>query len=200
MHPHLYNLLRNRICFAPDGGGSGGGSPPPPPPPPAPTPPPAGPDDGKETFSREYVRELREENKGWRLKAQEEATKRQAAEDAAKAAQTDAEGKITATQKAANDHIIRAELKAEAIKAGMVDLDGLKLADLSKVTLEEDGTVKGAEELMKALKEAKPWLFGSADTSGTGKPPPPKPGEAKLAKDMTDAEYKAEMRKLTGRR
>jgi type IV secretory pathway VirB10-like protein len=195
MHPHLYNLLRNRSCFAPEDGGAGGGAGNPPPPPPKPQDPPE-----PETFSKDYVRELRAENKGWRLKAQEEAAARKTAEDAAKAAQADADGKITAAQKAANDRIVRAELKAEAIKAGMVDLDGLKLADLSKVTLEEDGTVKGAEELMKALKEAKPWLFGTPGTSGTGTPPPPRDPASKNAKDMTEAEYQAEMKRLTGRK
>jgi hypothetical protein len=42
----------------------------------------------------------------------------------------------------------------------MIDLDWLKLVDMTKVTLEPDGTVKGADELMTALKEAKPYLFG----------------------------------------
>ena len=33
------------------------------------------------------------------------------------------------------------ELKVAAQKAGLIDLDALKLADVSKVTLEDDGTV-----------------------------------------------------------
>jgi hypothetical protein len=55
---------------------------------------------------------------------------------------------------------LAAALKGAAQKARMIDLDWLKLVDMSKVTLEDDGSVKGADELMAALKEAKPYLFG----------------------------------------
>jgi hypothetical protein len=51
-------------------------------------------------------------------------------------------------------------LNVAAQKAGMIDLDALALADLSKVTLQDDGSVKGADELMSALRAAKPYLFG----------------------------------------
>jgi hypothetical protein len=187
MSPLLQRLLaRLQAPEGGDGGGSGGGGTPPPPPA-APRPP------EPQTFSSDYVRELREENKGWRLKASEqEALAKKAKEDAEKAI-TEANGKSESANKAANDRIVRAELKAVALKAGMVDLDGLKLADLSKVKLNaETGEVEGAEELMKALKEAKPYLFGAASTSNT-KTPPPKGdgGSSKKATEMTPEEYKA---------
>lgn len=95
--------------------------------------------------------------------------------------------------------VIRAELKASALKAGMVDLDGLKLLDLSKVTLNEKGEIDGAEALMAAAKESKPYLFGATtNTSSTQSPPDKKPPETKMAKDMTAEEYKAAKVKLTG--
>lgn len=145
-----------------------------------------------ETFSREYVTELRGENKNWRLKAQEEAKKREEAEAAATKAKEEADSKTTAAEKAANDRVIRAELKAAAIKAGMVDLDGLKLADLSTVKLGDDGEVEGADALMEAMKEAKPYLFGEAkSSSSTTKVPPKKETETKKATEMTPDEYKA---------
>jgi hypothetical protein len=53
-------------------------------------------------------------------------------------------------------------LKVAAQKAGMIDLDGLKLADMSKVTLEDNGTVKGVDELIAALKERGETIFVSA--------------------------------------
>lgn len=165
---------------------------------------------GKETFSREYVSELRNENKGYRLKMQEERQKRETAEadavkarkdaeDAKKAADTDAQTKAQDAEKKANERIVRAELRTLAIKAGMVDLDGLKLADLSTVTLEGD-EVKGGEDLITKLKEAKPYLFGtpSKGTSDTTKPPP-KAGDdkPKKAKEMTKEEYEAARRAVT---
>jgi hypothetical protein len=155
-------------------GGGGGGNPPQP-----------------ETFSKDYVRELREENKGWRLKASEAETAAKAAKDAATAAEAAAAAKTAEVTSAADQRVIRAELKAAALKAGMVDLDGLKLADLSTVKLNADGEVEGADALMDAMKKAKPYLFGPPSSSNGGKPPPPTPPATKKAADMTDAEYKA---------
>ena len=151
-----------------------------------------------ETFSREYVAELRGENATYRTKAKEEAAKREAAEAAAKKAAEDADAKVKETASAADQRIIRAELKAEALKAGMVDLDGLKLADLSKVKLNDKGEVEGAEEMMKALKESKPYLFKDASsTSSTQKKPEPKGDKVKTAKDMSDAEWKEAKKKYS---
>ncbi len=161
-----------------------------------------------ETFSKDYVRELRHENAGYRLKAQEAERKSQEAEAAAKKAteeaearvkkaSEEAEGKIKEVHTASEQRIIRAEMKAAAIKAGMVDLDGLKLADLSKIKLNEQGEVEGAEALMEEMKKAKPYLFqAGSSTSHAGDPPPKKKDDkAKTAKDMTDAEWAKEKKK-----
>jgi len=155
--------------------------------PPSPTPRPPEP----ETFSKDYVRELREESKGYRLKLSETEAQKKAAEEKASTAETAAQAKIAEAAKAADQRIIRAELKAVAVKAGMVDLDGLKLADLSTVKLNEAGEVEGADALMESLKKAKPYLFGAASTSGTSKVPAPGDPKAKKATDMTPEEYKA---------
>ena len=169
-----------------DGGGAGGGGAPTPP---APSPAPRAPN--PETFSADYVRELREENKGWRLKASEqEGLAKKAKEDADKLV-AEANGKVTEAATAAEKRVIRAELKAVALKAGLVDLDALQLADLSGVKLDDKGEVVGGVEAIEALKKAKPYLFGSGSTSSTT-PAPPKPGgagNAKKATEMTAAEY-----------
>ena len=150
-----------------------------------------------QTFSAEYVHELREENKAWRLKATEaekKATDFQATADTAtKTAKESAE----AAKTEANERIKRAEIKAAAIAAGMIDLDGLKLADLSKVTLKEDGTIEGVDTMLTEFKTAKPYLFGKPNTSSNlTDPPPNKPPEAKKATEMTDAEYAAAKKEL----
>lgn len=154
-----------------------------------------------QTFSVEYVHELREESKGYRQrlsKSEEEKAEALKAVEAAKAA---SDAKIKEANSAADQRIIRAEMKAAALKAGMVDLDGLKLADLSKVKLNDKGEVEGAEALMEELKKAKPYLFGTASTSSTAPVPPAPSGKTapKNAKDMTDAEYRA-ARAALGRR
>ena len=142
------------------------------------------------------MRELRAENKGWRLKADGLEKERDTHKTAAEKAAADAEEKIKGVQSAADERIVRAELKAAALKAGMVDLDGLKLADLSKVKLNAAGEVEGAEALMEEMKKAKPYLFGVANSSSTHTPPGRTPPEKKAAKDMTDAEYEAAKRAL----
>lgn len=154
----------------------------------------------KEQFSREYVKELREENKSWRVKAQEaekllETTK---SETATKLA--DSQKAIENATKASQERIIRAELKATALAAGMVDLDFLKLADLSQVTLSDEGEVKGAEDMIEALKKSKPHFFTENKTSSsTAKPPEKKPEGAKSAKDMTPEEYAKERERIVRR-
>jgi hypothetical protein len=180
-------MMQNRLMEGEPGAPGGG---------PAATPPATPPVQGKETFSREYVQELRQENASYRTRAIEAERKAQEAADSAKKAQDeaearvkkasdDADAKVKETHTAAEQRIIRAELKAVAIKEGMVDLDGLKLADLSKITLDDKGEVVGAEDLMKALKESKPYLFKEAtSTSSTSTPPkkdPPKPFDARTA-------------------
>jgi hypothetical protein len=160
------------------------------------TPPPAALPREPETFSRDYVKELRHENASYRTRAQEAARAAEEAKLAAEKATKDAEDRVTSATQAANERIIRAELKAAALKAGMVDLDGLKLADLSKVKLnDETGEVEGADELMAAMKEAKPYLFGTGSTTNLDKTPPKDPPKAKTAQDMTPEEWKAHQKK-----
>ena len=84
--------------------------------------------------------------------------------------------------------LIRAELKAEAVRAGMVDLDGLKLVDPGGLSsTRRRGAGRGGAD--DALKRAKPWLFGGTSASS---PAAAAAGaaaaRAKLATEMTDDE------------
>lgn len=152
----------------------------------------------KTSFSLEYVQELRAENAKYRTSAKEASKAAEQAKADADKAKTEADDRVAQAVSAADQRIIRAELKAEAIKSGMVDLDGLKLADLSAVKLDENGEVTGAVELMAALKEAKPYLFTPpADTTTTTKKPPAKKEPAPFnARTATDAERQAKAREL----
>lgn len=147
----------------------------------------------KENFSGEYVRELREESKSYRLRAQEAEASAKAAKEIADKAEAEAKTKIETASKAAEQRIIRAELKAAALKAGMVDLDGLKLADLESIKLNDEGEVEGADALMAELKEKKPYLFQSGTTtSSTTQTPPKSEQKAKSAMELTPEEYQAQ--------
>lgn len=155
-----------------------------------------------QSFSAEYVKELRQENAGYRVRAQAAEAKLADAEklatgakEAQDKAQAAADERIKAAEEKALARIIKAELKAHAIKAGIVDLDGLKLADLSAIKTDEHGEVQGAEGAIDELRKAKPYLFttttGSAGRAGAGQPPANGDDKPKRATDMTTSEYAA---------
>jgi hypothetical protein len=57
-------------------------------------------------------------------------------------------------------------LKAAAQRAGMIDLDALKLADLTKVKLNDKGEI---DALIGDLKKSKPHLFSGKSALGMTK-------------------------------
>jgi len=181
-------MLRKRypLMNAEGGEGGGGGSAPAPSPAPAPAP---------ETFSATYVKELRQESAGYRLRASEAEKKASEAIEAAKKASDEATGKIEEVSKSAQLRIMKAELKAFAVKAGIVDLDGLAFIDMTKVKLTDDGEIEGADEAIDALRKAKPYLF-TKTTSSTERPPKNAPNEVKKVTDLSEEEYRAEKRRL----
>lgn len=111
------------------------------------------------------------------------------------------ERRLTEVQQQAEARLIRAELKAEAIRAGIVDPDGLKLIDVSALKLNESGEFEGAAELISEFKLSKPWLFGSQRSSSSGSiAPPSNPPRQKLATEMTESEWRHARSMLLGRR
>jgi hypothetical protein len=110
------------------------------------------------------------------------------------------EQQLTVVQRDAENRLIRAELKAEAVRAGILDLDGLKLVDTSGVKLNDTGDVEGAPQIIAQLRQAKPWLFGSASSSSIAAPPPAQPPRQKRATDMTEAEWRAARADILRRR
>lgn len=110
------------------------------------------------------------------------------------------ERQLTAVQQETKSRLIRAELKAEALRAGMIDLDGLKLIDLSVAKLNDRGEVEGIAAMIIRIKRDKPWLFGGVSSSSRSSAPPAQPPRQKLATEMTDAEYRAARAELLKRR
>ncbi|MDE1897190.1 MAG: hypothetical protein KGH91_08955 [Rhodospirillales bacterium] len=101
----------------------------------------------------------------------------------------------------AKARIIRAELKAEAVKAGMVDLDGLKLIEASALQVNEDGEVEDAPAVLAKLKRAKPWLFGGGkSSSSTSSAPKPEPLRQRMASEMSRDEWLSARAALLKRR
>ena len=127
-----------------------------------------------------------------------ETTTDPAPDPAARAAEL--ERRLAETEAAAHARIVRAELKAEALRAGMVDLDGLKLLDIAGVTLNEAGEVEGAEALMRELRRAKPWLFGAASSSSIAGAPAAQPPKPRLATEMNFDDWQNARAELLKRR
>jgi hypothetical protein len=100
------------------------------------------------------------------------------------------EHRLAATQQDARSRVARAELKVEAVRAGMVDLDGLQLLDIEQVEFNSDGEIENAGHVMAQFRRAKPWLFGGASSSSPANPPPAQPQRQKLATEMSDKEYR----------
>jgi hypothetical protein len=93
--------------------------------------------------------------------------------------------------------LVAANLRTEAIRAGMLDLDGLKLIDVSSVALDAEDKVVGGRKLMEDLRRDKPWLFGATSSSSIAAAPASQPVRQKTALEMTDDEYATARAALT---
>ena len=85
--------------------------------------------------------------------------------------------------------LILAELRAEALRAGMIDADGVRLLDLAGLRLSPDATLPEAPSLIALLRTAKPWLF-TRSTSSPAAPPSSAPSAPRRATDMTEQEWR----------
>ncbi len=96
--------------------------------------------------------------------------------------------------------LVVANLRTEAVRAGMIDLDGLKLINLSDTKLGADDSIVGGREMMDRLRRTKPWLFGTSSSSSTAAAPASQPVRQKTALEMTEDEYVTARAALTKRR
>ncbi|MFI4981995.1 MAG: hypothetical protein ACHQIO_16740 [Nevskiales bacterium] len=104
---------------------------------------------------------------------------------------------LGAARTAATLGVVGFALRAEGASAGLLDMDALKLldqAEVGKLTMDDAGEVAGAKPLIEAMKKAKPFLFGTGNTSGTAPAPAKTPPAAKRATEMTDDEFKRAMK------
>ena len=94
----------------------------------------------------------------------------------------------------------QAELKAEALRAGIVDIDGLRLLDEDVWTPAKGSVLADAAELIGKLRRDKPWLFGASHSSSAAAPPAAAPVRKRLATDMSIDEWRAARADLLRRR
>lgn len=92
---------------------------------------------------------------------------------------------------AAHQRLIQSELKAHALRAGIIDLDGLKLMDITTFKLDDQGNIPDPTAALATLKRDKPWLFTRASSSHPAAAPAPEPPKTRMAKEMTYEEWQA---------
>jgi hypothetical protein len=110
------------------------------------------------------------------------------------------EREVDSLRREGEARLIRAELRNEALRAGMVDLDGLKLLEPASLSVSTEGVVLGAAELMTALRRDKPWLFGQASSSSPAFAPRSQPTRPRLATEMSLDEWRSARAELLRRR
>jgi len=96
--------------------------------------------------------------------------------------------------------LVQAELKLEAMRAGMIDLDGLKMIDPDEIKLGPEGEALGLAALMSKMRRDKPWLFGASTSSSATAAPSSAPPRRKLATEMSLDEWRAARAELLRRR
>ena len=96
----------------------------------------------------------------------------------------------------ANQRLIQAELRTQAVRAGIIDLDCLKLLDTSGLSLDDTGGLPAGATALATLKRDKPWLFAKPNSSHPAPPPAPEPPKVRMAKDMTFWEWQTARERL----
>jgi hypothetical protein len=159
-----------------------------------------------QTFSPDYVNELREEAKFWRRKVKgqkEQNGQKEQKQQKEQKGQNDTGGTRSVDDggisPAARGRILAAELKVAAMKAGLSDLDMLKLVDSSGISVTSDG-VEGADAALAALKASKPQLFGGGNTSSAAAAPKAGEKAAFNALSSPEDEVKARLAEIKSRR
>lgn len=150
----------------------------------------------------DYEKKLRREVVRYREQARIAETEREAA---CAAAARDRDDAIAAVQEEARSRVVQAELKAHAIQSGIVDLDGLRLADLGGLVVGETGEVQGVEQVIANLRERKPYLFAaekgsmaSGTTAQLQRPPQPAQPSNIDARSLSRDAWQAERDRLLG--
>jgi hypothetical protein len=110
------------------------------------------------------------------------------------------EASLREARESSDARSIQSELRAEALRRGMVDLDGLKLIESGQISIDADGNVLGVTAVMAKLRRDKPWLFGAPSSSSVAGVPAVAPARTKLATEMTLQEWRVARAELLRRR
>lgn len=110
------------------------------------------------------------------------------------------EARLAEMEAQTTKRLIQSDLKTHALRAGMIDLDGLRMLDTRPLKLDSKGEVEGVAAIMAELKRSKPYLFQPATTTSLSSAPPYAPPAEKRATAMTHDEWQTARAALLKRR
>ncbi len=150
--------------------------------------------------------EINERDVKWRAKHKDALEKMEGIKKQSEEEKKELSSKLDHVQKtneAMQQRVIDAELKAQAVSAGLKDLDFLKMVDKSSFKIGEDGNITGIDKAINDLKSTKPFLFSDNKRTSTSKneslPNGDKNSNSMDAMKMTDEEWNANKhRYMTG--
>ncbi len=112
-----------------------------------------------------------------------------------------AEAELDRVKRESDAKLIQAQLKAEALKLGMIDLDGLKLIDADDLDVSETGELKDVKAVLEDMRVKKPWLFSRSGYSSSAQHVPrPTAPKIRHASELSHEEWLAARAALIKRR
>ncbi len=122
-------------------------------------------------------------------------------------AQAERDAAIASMRAETDARLIRSELRTAAVKSGIIDIDALKLVDLTGLTVQADGNIEGADDAIASLKTTKPYLFedtrasvySTFTTSQPRRPPTPAQPDVVDARTLSREQWQVERSKFLSR-
>jgi hypothetical protein len=138
-------------------------------------------------FPKEYVEELREREVSVKKKLSEAESALSKKDEEYKKL---IEEKVKEISSSYKKDLMLSKIQIEALREGIVDIDGVKLADLSKLDFDENHNIIGAKEFIEELKKNKTYLFKKSDKTTFEKEPPSKQNNTKVdVRGMSKEDY-----------
>ena len=150
-----------------------------------------------ETFSAQYVAELRAENEKLRKTILERDSSFEELKKAIESAKKEHKDALDAERAAFRNKLLLREVQSALVSDGFIDKDiasllAPKVVEEGKLTMDDKDAITGLKEAVDALKKSKPELFRTMQaTSAQSGSAQPAPGQAAPvdALKLSDAEF-----------
>lgn len=151
-----------------------------------------------ETFSAQYVAELRAENEKLRKTILERDSVYEEAKKALEAAKKEHKDALDAERTAFRNKLMLREIQSALVAEGFLDKDiasllAPKVAEEAKLSMDDKDAIPGLKEAIDGLKKNKPELFRSmqqTSSAANGTKPAPNAAAPVDAMKLSDAEFK----------